>query len=142
MKKLLGLTLALACILGAFGLLGCTQTQPLATVSNPLPEITGAEDTITVEINYADQKPADVFPATYREGLTAFDALTEAATNAGFTVEATDSQYGKYIQALNDVKEDGTNFWLFSVNGEMAQQSADSTVLNPGDSVTFNFGAM
>lgn len=142
MKKLLGLTLAVACILGTFGLLGCTQTQPLATVSNPLPEITGAEDTITVEINYADQKAAGVFPATYHEGLTAFDALTKVAADASFAVEASDSQYGKYIQAINGVKEDGTNFWLFSVNDEMAQQSADSTILNPGDSVTFNFGSM
>ncbi len=142
MKKILGLSLALVLLLSSFCLISCTKTEPLATVSEPLQEILGAEDQITVELNYGDQKETGLYPAEYTSGLTAFDALTQVAEDAGFAVVASDSEYGKYIQAINDVKEDGKNFWLFSVNGEMAQQSADTTILNPGDSVTFNFGSM
>lgn len=139
MKKHLGLALAVILAVASLGFIGCTQT---VTTTNTAPAATPVSTNVTVKINYGDKKDAGTYSIAYTEGLTAFDALTKAAAEAGGTVEAKDSQYGKYIQAVNGVKEDGTNFWLFSVNGEMAQQSTDATILKSGDSVTFTFGAM
>ncbi len=142
MKKNLSLILTVIVSLGIFCLTACTQNEPLATLSEPLQQIVSGEQTVTVEIDYGTQKAGAAYPADYLDGLTAWDALTEVAEESGWTVAADDSAYGKYIKAINDVTEDGTNFWLFSVNGEMAQQSADSTILKAGDTVNFSFSAM
>lgn len=139
MKKLLGLSLTVVLAVASLGFIGCAQT---VTTTNTPPAATPVSDNVTVKINYGDSKAAGTYTVAYTDGLTAFDALTKAATEAGGTVEAKDSQYGKYIQAVNGVKEDGTKFWLFSVNGVPAQQSADATTLKVGDSVEFNFQAM
>lgn len=139
MKKILGLSLAVILAVASLGFIGCTQS---VTTTNTAPATTTVSANVTVKINYGDKKDVGTYSIAYTEGMTAFDALTKAATEAGGTIEATDSQYGKYIQAINGVKEDGTKFWLFTVNGEMAPQSSDATILKSGDSVEFNFQAM
>lgn len=139
MKKPLGLVLAVILAVVSLGFIGCTQS---VTTTNTAPTTTAVSANVTVKINYGDSKAAGTYSIAYTEGLTAFDSLIQAAAEAGGTVEATDSQYGKYIQSVNGVKEDGTKFWLFTVNGEMAPQSSDATILKSGDSVEFNFQAM
>lgn len=142
MKKISGLLLTLSLSLLMISLTACTQKDPWATLSEPLPQLAAGESKVSVEINSDAQNENLTLFADYSDGLTAWDVLTQIAEETGWTVEADDSVYGKYIKAINGVREDGARFWLFSVNGATAQQSADHTILKAGDTVSFNFSSM
>lgn len=70
------------------------------------------------------------------EGSTAYDALVAAADD----VNASDSEYGMYVQGVNGLA--GGDFgdmsgWMFEVNGEMAEVAASELELASGDVVTW-----
>lgn len=70
------------------------------------------------------------------EGATAYDALVAAADD----VNASDSEYGMYVQGVNGLA--GGDFgemsgWMFEVNGEMAEVAASELELESGDVVTW-----
>jgi hypothetical protein len=136
---LVGVLLAAGAL--TFGLSGCQTVTNGTATSQPAASVTAAAPA-TVKLNYGTAKEAGTFAVEAKDSMTAFDALTQAAAAHGFEIQSTDSQYGKYIQAINGVKEDGKNFWFFSVNGESAQQSADATLVKAGDSIEFNFQGM
>ena len=70
------------------------------------------------------------------EGATAYDALVAAADD----VNASDSEYGMYVQGINGLA--GGDFgdmsgWMFEVNGEMAEVGCSEYQLAAGDVVTW-----
>ena len=70
------------------------------------------------------------------EGATAYDALVAAADD----VNASDSEYGMYVQGINGLA--GGDFgdmsgWMFEVNGEMAEVGCSEYQLADGDVVTW-----
>ena len=70
------------------------------------------------------------------EGATAYDALVAAADD----VNASDSEYGMYVQGINGLA--GGDFgdmsgWMFEVNGEMSEVSCSEATLADGDVVTW-----
>ena len=71
---------------------------------------------------------------TYREGMTAYDALVET----GVSYNATTSAFGMYVTAIAGLAEKDhgpQSGWKYSVNGAVPQTSASSYVLQPGDVV-------
>lgn len=92
---------------------------------------------VTVEID-ATAGEGEKTSATVElpEGATAYDALVAAADD----VNASDSEYGMYVQGINGLA--GGDFgdmsgWMFEVNGEMAEVAASELELEPGDVVTW-----
>ena len=70
------------------------------------------------------------------EGATAYDALVAT----GVDVNASDSEYGMYVQGINGLA--GGDFgdmsgWMFEVNGEMAEVGCSEYQLADGDVVTW-----
>lgn len=71
---------------------------------------------------------------SYREGMTAYDALVET----GVSYNATTSAFGMYVTAIAGLAEKDhgpQSGWKYSVNGAVPQTSASSYVLQPGDVV-------
>lgn len=71
---------------------------------------------------------------SYREGMTAYDALAET----GVSHNATTSAFGMYVTAIAGLAEKDhgpQSGWKYSVNGAVPQTSASSYVLQPGDVV-------
>ena len=92
---------------------------------------------VTVEID-ATAGEGEKTSATVElpEGATAYDALVAAADD----VNASDSEYGMYVQGVNGLA--GGDFgemsgWMFEVNGEMAEVAASELELASGDVVTW-----
>lgn len=143
-KKLLGL--ACACALAAvLALTGCaagdgadtgasgaaggasnaaTQGEASVTVSVTMPEGTDAESQ-SAEVSI----PADG---------TVYDALVAT----GWAVEAADSDYGKYVTAINGVangSQGDMSGWVFTVNGEEVMEGCSTCTLAAGDTVEWTF---
>ncbi|WP_018659172.1 DUF4430 domain-containing protein [Allofustis seminis] len=92
----------------------------------------------TFEIKNGDDTLADK-EVTFKEGATVFEVL-----DANFEVKAEDTDYGKYIKAIDGVEEDtsASKFWLYTVNDKMAEVDAGEMTLKDGDKVTWTLSAM
>ncbi|ETI67734.1 DUF4430 domain-containing protein [Neobacillus vireti] len=68
---------------------------------------------------------------------TAFQLLQVALgpEKVGFS----ESQYGKMITSINGLEAEGTNYWAFYIDGQMATVGADSYPLKPGNQISFQF---
>ena len=92
---------------------------------------------VTVEIDAtAGEGEKTTSEVELPEGATAYDALVAAADD----VNASDSEYGMYVQGINGLA--GGDFgdmsgWMFEVNGEMAEGAASELELADGDVVTW-----
>lgn len=92
---------------------------------------------VTVEIDAtAGEGELSTHHVELDEGATAYDALVAAADD----VNASDSEYGMYVQGINGLA--GGDFgdmsgWMFEVNGEMAEVGCSEYELADGDVVTW-----
>ena len=92
---------------------------------------------VTVEIDAtAGEGEKTTAEVELPEGATAYDALVAAADD----VNASDSEYGMYVQGINGLA--GGDFgdmsgWMFEVNGEMAEVGCSEYELAAGDVVTW-----
>ncbi|KAA0550310.1 DUF4430 domain-containing protein [Bacillus sp. BGMRC 2118] len=74
---------------------------------------------------------------SFIDNPTALDLLQVGLGNK--IVETTDTEYGKMITSIDGLKAEGTYYWAFYVNGEMASVGAEGYELKPGDKVSFNY---
>jgi hypothetical protein len=54
-------------------------------------------------------------------------------------VIANSSMMGAFVTSIDSVASGGDCFWLFSVNGEMAQAACDKMMVGSGDTVRWHF---
>jgi hypothetical protein len=75
----------------------------------------------------------------------ALEAAYEAAPGLTFSLQYFGSNYGYLVQMINGTYETflptggPTYYWELFVNGAPAPQGIDGTILNDGDSVTFEY---
>ncbi len=86
------------------------------------------------------EKEQKSFNAEFNKGITAFDLLKNKAEESNLNLKTKTYDIGIFIEAIGD-KENGQDgkYWLYYVNGELAQVAADKKELNPGDKVEFKF---
>jgi len=46
---------------------------------------------------------------------------------------------GKFIEEINEVRSDGSKYWIYYVNGKKAQVGVSNYKLNPGDVVSWKY---
>jgi LPXTG-motif cell wall-anchored protein len=73
---------------------------------------------------------------SYINKPTAFQLLQAVLMDQ---LEFSESEYGKMITSINGVKMEGTNYWAFYVNGQMASVGADSYELKANDQISFQY---
>ena len=89
-----------------------------------------------------DGSAADVDPVTtdvdVPEGSTVYDALVAT----GADVNATDSDYGMYVQGINGLATGDygdMSGWMFEVNGEMAEVGCSELEVADGDAIVWTY---
>ena len=78
--------------------------------------------------------------AKLTKGMTAVKLLEDKTIEMGLNLRTRTYSTGALIEAIGD-KENGKDgkYWLYYVNGEMPQVSADKKELSPDDKVEFKF---
>jgi len=86
------------------------------------------------------QESSQVLDAEFQNGMTAFSLLEYGTNRLNFMLKTKNYDVGIFVEAIGN-KENGQegNYWLYYVNGEMPQVSADKKELNAGDKVEFKF---
>lgn len=70
-------------------------------------------------------------------GETALEVLKRAAGEENVGIES--SAWGDYVVSIHGVVAEGTYYWSFLVNGEMAQVGAGSYAVDYGDQLEFKY---
>jgi len=74
-----------------------------------------------------------------REEITAYNVLSRWALEQGIELKTKEYDFGLFIKGIGDKIGDMDEFWLFYVNDRMANSSADTTKVEPGDTIKFEF---
>ena len=133
---------AFAALVLAVGLTACgvaPATDGSTASGADEPQEQQATISVTVEIDAtAGEGESTTADVDLPEGATVYDALVAT----GADVNATDSDYGMYVQGINGLA--GGDFgdmsgWMFEVNGEMAEVGCSQYELKAGDVVTWTY---
>lgn len=88
--------------------------------------------------------PVEIHPITTEysytaeyDGQTALDLL-----KANAEVQTKEYDYGSFIESIDGVSSDATQYWAFYVNREYAKEGTDKTILKKGDAATFRLEAI
>lgn len=151
MKKIY--TVLMAFLLALFVLSGCaateqsteeqsTQTEENQTSTEQTSEEEQASEseqeeavTITISENNQEEIVAEE-EVPVEEGEILYDVMEE-----NFDIEATEEGFITSIEGVSQNEGEG-KYWMYYVNGEMAEVGAQDYKLEPGDEVTFDLQAM
>lgn len=142
MKKLKFLSLTLFLMLAVTVLMGSgclnqEETQE-STIDEQAEEEAVAEEMVTVVINYGDEEKN--YEVVFEEGMTAYDALKEAAGEDSLEIKTTEYDFGMSIDAIGD-KEGGQDnmYWMYYIDGAAAPVAVDKQEVTAGTKIEFKY---
>jgi hypothetical protein len=100
---------------------------------------------ISIVIAVNGQPIRQINNVPWQADMTGQNAMEHAYGNAGysFLLQYFGPQFGYEVVSIDNIAgQAGTDaylFWEFSVNGTVASQGVDETILNDGDQITWNY---
>lgn len=79
------------------------------------------------------------YSARIDERKTVLEILSQIAQENNFSLESKDSDFGVFIEEISGVKNSQDHFWMYYVNGQMAEVSADQYQLQHDDVVEWKY---
>ncbi len=127
-------------LVAAVGLFGCTSAQEGSSAESSAQFSTESTiDQIQVPVKVTSPAGGNAVAyddtVTIGEGSTALDVLQAT----GLELDAQNSEYGMFVNAVNGLATEGMKGWTYTVNGDQVQVSADQTYLNDGDVVEWSY---
>lgn len=136
LRKKIGIVgaVVIACCLSVALLSGCSSDQQKSNSEQ--------EEQISVMLTIDTSAVDD--PIVYSEKLTlsAGSTVADALTATGLSVNSTTGAYGTYISAIGGLAEKDhgdMSGWTFTVNDEMAMETAETFVVNNEDRITWEY---
>ena len=99
-------------------LIGCGKSDQDTAKTNPAAT---ANDSIVLEMPGMDS-------------LSVLEIL-----KAVHEVQHSSSAMGTFVQGIDSVRNIGTHFWVYSINGVMANESCDKRLTKTGDIIRWHF---
>lgn len=138
MKKLRFLSLALIFSLAVTVFMGsgCLSREETQEATNE--EATQAEKMVTVIID--DSSKEKSYEVDFKEGMTAYEALQEAAKEDSLEIKTTAYDFGLSIDAIGD-KEGGQDdmYWMYYIDGATAPVAVDKQEVKEDMKVEFKY---
>ncbi len=109
------------------------------------PAVTGADTAkqeISAKLFINTGAGTHEYSETLPVGSTALDFLRLAGDKGGFAVEVKDSSLGAFVEGIYGIKNESEagKYWMYKVNGELAQVGAGEYKLKDGDRIDWQFG--
>jgi len=140
MKKTDSFILAGGAIIVIGSLLMLFNVINLPVSQNEISSSEKVNDKVTLIIDYGEGIPKTIIESEFQEGMTALDLLKSATERSNIILEAKTYDIGAFVEAIGNKKNgDEGKYWLYYVNGQMPQISADKEELRTGDEVEFKF---
>ncbi len=117
------------------------QLQSPIASATPIDDVNviASDQQAQVKISFAAAN-APIFLVEITLEMTAFDALKAAAQKANLKIDAKSSNFGIIVNSIGQFSggQDG-KYWLYYVNGQMAQVAADKLKIKDGDQIEWKF---
>jgi hypothetical protein len=99
---------------------------------------------IKVKLLVNDSKTQTTYDKDLPVGSTAFDLLEQSSQTNNFSLSYQQSQMGVFVDEIAGVKNDNSanKFWLYKVNGKLANVGASSYKIKDGDVVEWYYGTV
>ncbi len=95
---------------------------------------------IVLSVDDGGGEEVKVFNLEFKEGMTAFDALKQKTAEKGLILETKSYDIGVFIENIGGVKNgENGKYWVYYVNGKLAEVASDKYQLKAGDKVEFKF---
>ena len=143
-KKLLGAVCACA-LTAVLALTGCAAGDGADAGANGSASDTSsaaAQNEASVTVSVTMPEGADAESQSTEVSIPVDGTVYDALVATGWTVEAADSDYGKYVTAINGVANGSAgdmSGWVFTVNGEEVMEGCSTCTLAAGDTVEWTF---
>lgn len=103
-----------------------SQTATSSATGGEMVEQTQSQTVITPEL---------IVLSAAIDGQSALDLLSDN-TKVG---TQSFGEAGEFVETINGLKGDAAHYWAFYVNDKYAEKGADSTILNKGDVIKFEY---
>jgi len=116
------------------------QTAKPETVTSTVPsqEITNLE----ITLNISSLNKSSSYKIQTDKPMSVIDVM-KIAESKGMTLKTKDygAPLGMLVEAINNIENDSKNqkYWTLYVNDKMSVTGASSTIVNPGETVTWKF---
>jgi len=82
------------------------------------------------------------FSVTIKEGVTVFDVLKKISSENNFSFVYQEGSLGAFVEEIYGVKNEATanKYWMFKVNGRLANEGASSLKVNNNDIIEWYYG--
>lgn len=126
MKKLVSTLFALLALLSVTG---CTAVRFEESSTSSSSVVKQSEQTVQLIVQSADGQPKEQ-TVTFEEGDSVLEIL-----DAAYDIEETNG----FITAIDGLKQDESKktYWMYKVNGEVADKAAGELEPKPGDKIEF-----
>jgi len=107
---------------------------------NSDPEVLSAEqiNEAYLDVDFGNGR-VETFSSEINSGDSAFFILEKFSEERGVDINYEQYDFGVFIKGIGETEGDNSKAWLYSVNGENANVSADNYKLNAGDMVRFEY---
>lgn len=100
-----------------------------------LPAAYGASQNVTVEIDYGGLQQSRKVEITWKQGITALEALQSAAK-----IETKQSCEFIFVNSIDSVEgRSGAMAWYYDINGKRATSFANKCILSEGDYMRWEY---
>lgn len=71
---------------------------------------------------------------------TAFEALKKVGADKKIDIVSKESAFGVMVSKIGDLENSANKYWLYTVNGKLAQVASDKFAVRGGDVIEWNYG--
>jgi hypothetical protein len=75
----------------------------------------------------------------WQKQITAYDILIKAADENNIEIDAEQYDFGVFVRSIAGFENTNERAWIYFVNGESGQVSADNQEVNPGDLIEWKY---
>jgi hypothetical protein len=103
-----------------------------------------ANGEIKVKLIINDGKSQKTYDKNLPAGSTVLDLLEQSSQTKKFSLSYRQSQLGVFIEEIAGVKNDNraNKFWLYKVNGKLANVGASSYLMKNNDAIEWYYGTV
>ena len=114
--------------------------------SKPTPSQEGTQQTskinVSLSVDYGNGNTLSFDNLDVDQGETAYSLLVKKMQEKNAIVTTKTYDYGVMVESIDNVNTSATNYWGYSVNGQLGSVAADKYVLKNGDSVEWKYTAI
>ena len=94
---------------------------------------------IEIKLIFDQENKLSSSSVPWKDQITAYDILTKFANENNIKIETEQYDFGVLVKSINGFENSSEHTWIYFVNGESGQVSADNQTVEPGDQIEWKY---